>query len=131
MGGVLRGLKNIPVLLVWVVSAGLTSAAALAAPLPQNSGKQNDAAPRTSPGKTTLEEASKETSKETRGENYQFSTASHHGVHRLASDFFFDQKEIWTSPAKLRLSDTQWLFPLSGITAGLFVTDSDFSKHLS
>src|SRR5205807_1551992 len=86
---------------------------------------------RTSPGKTTLEEASKETSKETRSENYGFSTASHHGVHRLASDFFFDQKEIWTSPAKLRLSDTQWLFPLSGITAGLFVTDSDFSKHLS
>ena len=127
----MRGLKNIPVLLVWLVSAGLTSAAALAAPLPQNSGKQNDPAPRTSPGKTTLEEASKETSKETRSENYGFSTASHHGVHRLASDFFFDQKEIWTSPAKLRLSDTQWLFPLSGITAGLFVTDSDFSKHLS
>src|SRR5205823_6856483 len=73
------------------------------------------------------EEASKETSKETRSD----STASHHGVHRLASDFFFDQKEIWTSPAKLRLSDTQWLFPLSGITAGLFVTDIDFSKHLS
>jgi membrane-associated phospholipid phosphatase len=123
-------LKNIPVLLVWLVSAGLTSAAALARPFPQNSGKQNAAAPGTSPGKTTLEEASKDTSKET-SENYEFSTAPHHGVHRLASDFFFDQKEIWTSPAKLRLSDTQWLFPLSGITAGLFVTDSDFSKHLS
>src|SRR5208337_1586158 len=42
-----------------------------------------------------------------------------------------DQKEIWTSPARLRLSDTEWLFPLSGFTAGLFVTDRDFSKHLS
>src|SRR5947208_296140 len=53
------------------------------------------------------------------------------GFHGLARDFLGDQKEIWTSPAKLRLSDTQWLFPLSGITAGLFVTDRDFSKHLS
>ena len=49
----------------------------------------------------------------------------------LVGRFFRDQKEIWTSPAKLRLSDTEWLVPLSGITAGLFVTDRDFSKHLS
>jgi len=42
-----------------------------------------------------------------------------------------DQREIWTSPAKIRFSDTQWLVPLSGITAGLFVTDNDYSKHLS
>jgi membrane-associated phospholipid phosphatase len=42
-----------------------------------------------------------------------------------------DQKQIWTSPAQIRLSDTEWLVPLSGITAGLFVTDRDFSKHLS
>src|SRR5712691_3725188 len=45
--------------------------------------------------------------------------------------FVGDQREIWTSPARLRLSDTDWLVPLSGITAGLFVTDRDFSKHLS
>ena len=49
----------------------------------------------------------------------------------LASRFIGDQREIWTSPARLRFSDTEWLIPLSGITAGLFVTDSDFSKHLS
>lgn len=42
-----------------------------------------------------------------------------------------DQKEIWTSPAHLRWSDANWLVPLGGITAGLFVTDRDFSKHLS
>jgi len=45
--------------------------------------------------------------------------------------FVGDQKEIWTSPARLRFSDTEWLVPLSGIAAGLFVTDRDFSKHLS
>src|SRR5437879_1071950 len=49
----------------------------------------------------------------------------------LVGRFVRDQREIWMSPAKLRFSDTEWLVPLSGITAGLFVTDTDFSKHLS
>jgi membrane-associated phospholipid phosphatase len=49
----------------------------------------------------------------------------------LVGRFFRDQRAIWTSPAKLRIPDTEWLVPLSGITAGLFVTDRDFSKHLS
>src|SRR5438067_11428093 len=53
------------------------------------------------------------------------------GFHGLARDFLGYQEEIWKSPAKLRFSDTEWLVPLSGITAGLFVTDHDFSKHLS
>src|SRR5260221_9709381 len=49
----------------------------------------------------------------------------------LVGRFIGDQREIWTSPAKLRFSDTEWLVPLSGITAGLFVTGADFSKHFS
>src|SRR5438309_3001642 len=49
----------------------------------------------------------------------------------LVERFIGDQREIWTSPAKLRFSDTEWLVPLSGVTAGLFVTDRDFSMHLS
>ena len=49
----------------------------------------------------------------------------------LVGRFLNDQREIWTSPARIRFSDTEWLVPLSGITAGLFVTDRDFSKHLS
>src|SRR6266481_8776514 len=49
----------------------------------------------------------------------------------LVGRFIGDQREIWTSPARLRFSDTEWLVPLGGITAGLFVTDRDFSKHLS
>jgi len=53
------------------------------------------------------------------------------GIKGLAKEFLLDQKQIWTSPAKLRFSDAQWLVPLSGITAGLFVTDTDYSKHLS
>jgi Capsule assembly protein Wzi/PAP2 superfamily len=49
----------------------------------------------------------------------------------LLRRFVNDQRAIWSSPARLRFSDTEWLVPLSGITAGLFVTDRDFSKHLS
>ena len=49
----------------------------------------------------------------------------------LVGRFIGDQREIWTSPARLRFSDAEWLVPLSGIAAGLFVTDADFSKHLS
>jgi membrane-associated phospholipid phosphatase len=42
-----------------------------------------------------------------------------------------DQKEIWTSPVRIRFSDADWLVPLGGIAAGLMATDRDFSKHLS
>jgi membrane-associated phospholipid phosphatase len=47
------------------------------------------------------------------------------------SDFLSDQRELWTSPARLRFSDTQWLVPVAGITAGLFASDAEFSRHLS
>src|SRR6266481_6141463 len=56
---------------------------------------------------------------------------SQHGFLGLGKDFMLDQKEIWTSPARVRFSDTQWLVPISGITAGLMVTDHEYSKHLS
>src|SRR5467141_887966 len=56
---------------------------------------------------------------------------SQHGFLGLGKDFLLDQKQIWTSPARVRFSDAQWLVPISGITAGLMVTDRDFSRHLS
>jgi hypothetical protein len=49
----------------------------------------------------------------------------------LLADFLKDEKELWTSPKNLRFEDTVWLFPLSGFTAGLFVTDADWNRHLS
>ncbi len=61
----------------------------------------------------------------------EFTASPPRGVKALAKEFLLDQEQIWTSPAKIRLSDTQWLLPLSGITAGLFVTDTDYSKRLS
>lgn len=47
------------------------------------------------------------------------------------AQLFHDQKEIWTSPAKLRLDDTQWLLPLAGFTTGFILTDPNFSASLS
>jgi len=49
----------------------------------------------------------------------------------LGKDILHDQQRIWTSPARLRFSDTEWLVPFAGISAGLFVTDRDVSLHLS
>src|SRR6476661_2695 len=49
----------------------------------------------------------------------------------LGRNFGQDQKQIWTSPARLQFSDTEWLVPLSGISAGLLLTDRDVSLHLS
>ncbi len=50
---------------------------------------------------------------------------------QLGSRFLLDQKQIWTSPARLRFPDANWLLPMSGITAGMFVTDADMSGHIS
>jgi len=52
------------------------------------------------------------------------------GPHLLKS-IAQDQKEIWTSPAHLRLIDADWLLPLGIAAGGMLATDTEFSKHLS
>src|SRR6267378_3584298 len=71
------------------------------------------------------------TSKIARGPEAEPFESSHPGLQGLGKRFLEDQEQIWKSPAQIRFSDTQWLVPLGGITAGLFVTDTDYSKHLS
>src|SRR5260370_14933985 len=56
---------------------------------------------------------------------------SYRGFSGLGKRFLEDQEQIWTSPAKVRFSDAQWLVPFGGVTAGLFVTDASYSRHLS
>ncbi len=63
-------------------------------------------------------------------EEWQIS-ASPLRFHDLRRSFLQDQKQIWTSPMRLRFSDTEWLVPFAGITTGLLVTDRDVSLHLS
>jgi hypothetical protein len=53
------------------------------------------------------------------------------GIKGLGKQFLQDQEQIWTSPTKLQFSDAQWLVPMGGIAAGLFVTDAQYSRHLS
>jgi membrane-associated phospholipid phosphatase len=57
--------------------------------------------------------------------------ASGHSLRDLGKDFLGDQKQIWTSPVRLRFADADWLVPASGFAAGLFTTDRDVSTHLS
>jgi hypothetical protein len=45
--------------------------------------------------------------------------------------FLADQKAIWTSPARLRWSDTEWIIPVAGLTTGMIFTDPSFSRSLS
>ena len=49
----------------------------------------------------------------------------------LLEDFGQDQKYIWTSPSRIRFADAAWLVPLVGLTAGLLVTDREYSASLS
>jgi Capsule assembly protein Wzi/PAP2 superfamily len=49
----------------------------------------------------------------------------------LPRSILHDQIGMWASPSKVRFSDATWLVPLGGLTAALFVTDSDYSRHLS
>jgi membrane-associated phospholipid phosphatase len=52
-------------------------------------------------------------------------------IKRLVNDFASDQKDMWTSPARLSFSDINWIVPLSGIATGLFVTDASYSRSLT
>jgi membrane-associated phospholipid phosphatase len=49
----------------------------------------------------------------------------------LVKHIIKDQELIWTSPARIRLSDAAWLVPLGGLTAAFIATDRDVSLHIS
>jgi Capsule assembly protein Wzi/PAP2 superfamily len=53
------------------------------------------------------------------------------GLEDIGARLWRDQKQIWTSPFRLRLEDSQWLVPVAGITTGFVLTDPNFSKALS
>ncbi|MGB2677800.1 MAG: capsule assembly Wzi family protein [Candidatus Acidiferrum sp.] len=65
------------------------------------------------------------------GEDPQASVTLPHNAKQLGERFLLDQEEIWTSPVRLRWPDANWLLPLGGVTAGMFVTDAEMSRHIS
>ena len=52
------------------------------------------------------------------------------GLH-LLKNIAEDQKAVWIGPKSVRWVDADWLVPLGGAAAAMFVTDSSYSRHLS
>ena len=76
------------------------------------------------------------TTKNSRSQTVGFSlepapTKEHNWFSERLKDVALDQKDLWTSPKKLRFEDSVWLVPVSGLTAGLFVSDADVARHIS
>ena len=126
----MKGWTNIAILLAGLGGLALAADCSLAAPLPQKPEVQRPTAPDDRGSPTDGKDAPKEAADSAQTDK-KSDSATNRSLLKLGKYFVEDQSQIWTSPAKLRFSDTQWLVPLSGITAGLFVTDRDFSKHLS
>ena len=49
----------------------------------------------------------------------------------LVMRFAEDQRSLWTSPARLRFSDAEWIIPAGGLAYAFFVTDHDATLRLS
>ena len=113
----------------WVASS-LTLSAAIARPVPPQAEEQGGEASKESSSVAKTKESSAG-KKIVTDPDSEFNAAPPWSFKGLGKEFLQDQEQIWTSPAKLRFSDAQWLVPLGGFTAGLFVTDYDYSKSLS
>jgi len=111
---------------IWTLASVAGTQGAFGAPTPQESDGKNARAAAEDGKKTQAKD--KETAAQ--GESNPASS-SEHSVKGLGKDFLGDQKHIWTSPARLRFSDVDWLVPTGGFAAGLFTTDRDVSTHLS
>jgi len=99
-------------------------------------GKAQEAEPRTSTDSTNaitspFQPAKKAAKRFSINPEDEPTFTAQHNWRWLGQDFLEDQTAIWTSPAKMRLSDTQWLIPIAGVTAGLLETDAQYSRHLS
>ncbi len=107
----------------------LASVACWAKPLPQEIAAESEGSSSSSskeqPGK------SREAERIKKDADSEFMVNRPHSWRNLRDDFLLDQKQIWTSPSRLRLSDADWLLPVGGLTAGFLITDRDYSKTLS
>jgi membrane-associated phospholipid phosphatase len=65
------------------------------------------------------------------GNQQQNSSASSNWLLNVGKDFLEDQKQVVTSPARLRVVDADWLVPAAGLFTGMLTTDRDFSSHIT
>jgi hypothetical protein len=119
---------------IWCVGNLGLVAATKAAAKPQEPEVQDTAKPVQSEEQKQDQDKEKDKKKTANdlNDSDQYATpASPHGWKGLGKDFLGDQKQIWTSPVRLRFADADWLVPSAGFAAGLFSTDRDVSTHLS
>ena len=118
------------VMMGWLAINWLSATTGYAAACPQDAQKQRNA---DAPAKSELMPPEEKPTPgiEISRENQEDSAMLPQSARELGERFLLDQKQIWTSPANLRWSDANWLVPLSGVTAGMFVTDADMSRHIS
>jgi hypothetical protein len=103
----------------------------MAATRSQEPEAQSDTKPAQTEEKQAEDAQEKDKQKAVKDRNDSDQAPASRGVKGLGKDFLGDQKQIWTSPIRLRFADADWLVPMSGFAAGLFSTDSQFSAHLS
>jgi membrane-associated phospholipid phosphatase len=118
------------VMMGWLTIQGLIGTSGYGAACSQDSQEQRKAESAAKSEPMPAEEGPNESIK-LNVEEPEATTALPHNVKQFGERFLLDQKEIWTSPAHLNWSDVNWLVPISGITAGLFVTDAEMSRHIS
>jgi hypothetical protein len=104
------------------VAFGQATLSVAPASVPEVPGDGRSASPQTGHEDTTAPPEVPDTPQPTQTQNKVFT---------LPKAIFHDEIGMWTSPFKARLPDATWLVPLGGFTTALFVTDSDFSRHLS
>ncbi len=100
--------------------------------------KSLSAAPQTAPQLPQQEQASSHPKSDTDQQDSGKNTKAHTdqsqenalGLQTI-KNIIRDQRDIWTSPAHVRLGHADWLVPFGGLTAGFLVTDRDASLHLS
>lgn len=51
-------------------------------------------------------------------------------VKKIPLNVLSDQKAVWTSPAKIRIQDLDWLLPLGAVTGLAIATDRDAMVHV-
>jgi len=78
------------------------------------------------PPESTLESSSEIAAPPTSSTDFDYSLGP-----QVLKNLAEDQKAIWTSPARIRLIDADWLLPLGVVAGGMLATDTEFSKHLS
>ena len=85
--------------------------------------------PSTTNGKAT--DGSSQSSKTNPYELQPGEDPENHLISPFVKHIATDQKEFWTSPARLRTKDLKWILPGAGITAAFIASDSWWAKQVN